>query len=411
MALVALPDMSQSTGRNRGRARGNKAAKRAAFPFINSQIIAVADRGNLDTLVSTVEHFLPEMNLVNMSTAMHRLAKLTANNLRLQNSLARNPVMQGLVESARLALSKSESGVAPPQCQALSNITWSMATVQVVDMELLNIIVRLSCTHLGSFKPFELSALLWAFAKLDSVDPAACSCAEQLFIMAAEHIPTDVDKFSLRCLVMTVWAFATARQYHERLFRGVATPLLHMLYSAQCQDLANAAWAYGTAGVRDDKLCAAISVQALRQLRDFKAQELSSTMWALAVLGCYRGEFLHASAGAVQAMDLPAPQLAHAVCALATDIHGAGAAAMLSLMPRCTIAIDTFEPQELANVAAAIAKHFRNKQPEQQHAGGELLPPQVAEFFPCWLGRRRTVCRPSPGTASRSWPRPSWPPA
>merc|ERR1719436_463193 len=169
--------MSQVVGSGRARARGRKAAKRATFPYINSQIIRVAEFGDPQMLVTTIEGYLSQMNLVNLSTALHRLAKFAANSYQFQAALLRHPVLPGLLATTRAALSKSEAGGAPPQCQALSNITWSLATVQCVDLELLEVASRLAYKHVASFKPFELSAALWAFAKLHSVEPAACERA------------------------------------------------------------------------------------------------------------------------------------------------------------------------------------------------------------------------------------------
>jgi len=45
---------------------------------INAVIIRTFETGNLNKLLIMIEHNLPSMNLVNLSTALNRLAKLTA---------------------------------------------------------------------------------------------------------------------------------------------------------------------------------------------------------------------------------------------------------------------------------------------------------------------------------------------
>lgn len=386
-------DMQQNGpgGRHRNRARGRKAIKRATFPFINSQIIAIADSGDLDLLISTIEGYIPQMNLVNVSTAMHRLAKMTSSNPHLQSALQQHSVMINLTNFARAALRKAEMSTSPPQCQALSNITWSMATIQIVDLDLLQTAARLSYRHIQSFKPFELSAGLWAYAKLDSLSPEACESAGPLFQAAGEYIPAKVDQFSFRCLVMSAWAFATARQHNERFFRGIASQMQSMIHTAQCQELANAAWAFSTAGVREEKLFHELARNAMRLLADFKPQELSNIMWAFAAAGHFREDFFLASAAAVQTLDLQPQQLANMMWALSRirPRHRVTATTILALLPRCTGSLECFKPQELASVALAVAKCFGNVSVESQDrnnsdpnsASNATSHSQVHEFF------------------------------
>lgn len=373
------------------RAKGRKAAKRATYPFINSQIISVANSGDFDRLVSTIANYLPDMNLVNISTAMHRLTKLTSSSPNCQAALNQHPVLQDLVTSARGALARSEATNASPPCQSLSNITWSLATLQFVDLELLQMAARLSHKLISSFKPFELSSTLWAFGKFESIDAAAVQCAVPLFEAAAELIPRNVEQFSFRCLVMTAWAFAAAKQHDVRLFRGIAAQMLTDVHTAQCQELANAAWAFSTAGVREDRLLMELSRKALRQLSEFKPQELCNMMSALADLGFYPEDFFVACARMAQSLDLQPPQLASVLwaCSHIRPRHQATATLVMVLLPRVTQSIESFEPQELALVALAVAKccgksvsgDLYEASPPSQGAGFSGLPPQAVEFF------------------------------
>lgn len=380
------------SGRNRHRVRGRQAAKRATFPFINSQIIAVADTGDLALTVSTIEAYVPEMNLVNISTALHRLAKLTANDQQAQLRLRQHPVLTALLAAARQLLDRARAGGASPHCQALSNITWALATIQFADVPLLEAVAELSHGRVADFKPFELSATLWAFAKLDAVDPAACHCAADLFWAAAEYIPNHADVFTFRCLVMTAWAFATAKQHDGRLFRGIAARMLPMVQTANCQELANAAWAFSTAGVRHERLLSELARKALQQLGDFKPQELSNMLWGFAASGFFHEDFFVSAARAAQYLELQAQQMANVLWALSRlrPRHRAVQAALLALLPRCNWMLESLKPQELASVALAAAKCFGRPgggDHGQESTGSAALPPQVNDFFLAALPR------------------------
>lgn len=387
-------------GKSAGRHRGRRQQKRFTFPYINSQIIQVAEAGDLAKLITTIENYLEQMNLVNVSTAMHRLAKLTSASPQSQSCLRQHPVLAGLLATARSALARAEGSGSPPQCQALSNITWSMATISLVDLELLRKAAYLSHRHVHSFKPYELSSALWAYAKLDSLSREACEGATPFFQASASHILEHVEDFSFRCLVMSAWAFATARHHSERLFRGIAAQILcpsstasaasSSVQTAQCQELANAAWAFATAGIREERLFHELAKKALRHLVDFKGQELSNIMWAFAANGFIREDFFVASAQAVLGMELTPQQLSNVTWSLSRTRprHRASVIAMSALLPRCTAAIADFKPQELASVALAAAKCFgqgSGTEPMELHADdvepSETLPREVFDFF------------------------------
>jgi len=160
---TALP-ASKAKKSRRMRYRPRQEAKRATFPFINGQIIAVSDTGDLALTLSIIETYISDMNLVNMATALHRLAKLSANDKRMRAALQEHSVVAQLVEFAKLSLKRTQEAGGSPHCQVLSNIVWALATLQIPDLQLLEAIALLSCKQLADFKPFELSAAIWAFA-------------------------------------------------------------------------------------------------------------------------------------------------------------------------------------------------------------------------------------------------------
>eukprot|EP00420_Gonyaulax_spinifera_P026486 CAMPEP_0197911020 /NCGR_PEP_ID=MMETSP1439-20131203/72017_1 /TAXON_ID=66791 /ORGANISM="Gonyaulax spinifera, Strain CCMP409" /LENGTH=91 /DNA_ID=CAMNT_0043532727 /DNA_START=1 /DNA_END=273 /DNA_ORIENTATION=+ len=88
---------------------------------------------------------------------------------------------------------------------------WSLATLQIPDEALLKQVAILATASISVFKPFELSTLLWAFAKIDIPDTLT-EKIHLLFCAASGHIQRSLSEFSMRSLAMLAWAFAAARQ-------------------------------------------------------------------------------------------------------------------------------------------------------------------------------------------------------
>lgn len=327
---------------------------------------------------------LPQMNLVNLSTAIHRLAKLAATDPQSQAELRNSPAFEELLHAVSHALSSVDPTEAQPQ--SLSNVAWSLATVRSVNRPLLQVVAGLAVTNISSFKPFELSTILWAFAKLSTVD-GSLVCLKPVFQAAAAHIMKQVAEFGFRCLATTAWAFATARQRHARLFRSIAAQMGPMVYAANCQEMANTAWAFGTADFHDEQLFTELAEKALSQLREFKPQELSNMLWGFATNGFFHEAFFSNASLAAQQMNLQSQHLANIVWAFVRvrPQHQVTHATILSMLPVCTRQLETFKPQEVSSTALAVAKAFSpGEEFERQHSMPQvdmMLPPQILDFF------------------------------
>merc|ERR1719223_1616577 len=195
--------------------------------------------------------------MVNVSTTFHRLAKLAPGGINEHQ--ADHPALLGLLATSRRLLEKPDAGA--PQCQALSNVTWSLATLQVLDVSLLRLVVVLGQRHLASFKPFELSSMLWALAKIGSTEATVREFSAAFFANSAKHIPSTLSEFSFRCLVMTSWAFATARQCDPVLFNAMAARIAPEVPAANCREVADTAWAFSSAGVHHEGLFSRLAVR------------------------------------------------------------------------------------------------------------------------------------------------------
>mmetsp|Transcript_67861 Transcript_67861/g.147775 ORF Transcript_67861/g.147775 Transcript_67861/m.147775 type:complete len:887 (-) Transcript_67861:75-2735(-) len=339
--------------------RGNQSrGERDSFPWVNAQIISASETGTTNQLLTTIAALLSQMNLVNLSTALHRLAKVTSNDSHAQGELRRHPTLDQLLVAICDVLGSIDASEAQPQ--SLSNIAWSLATIRLVKRPLVQVLASLAVTNMASFKPFELSTMLWALTKIGGVDESAAWAAKPVFQAAAAHIVKNVQTFAFRCLATTVWAFATAKQRHARLFRCIAAQMMPLVHSANCQELANTVWAFGTADFHDDHLFAEVAEQSLLRLEQFKAQEISNILWGFATNGFFHEAFFAHASVIVQGMELEAQHLANILWAFARvrPRHPLTQVTVLALLPNCTAQLNSFKPQEVSSTALAVAKAF-----------------------------------------------------
>lgn len=366
--------MGSSKGKGKGAAgRKAKGGRGGTHPWINSQIIQASENKDVGHLMNVIMQHLPQMNLVNLSTALHRVAKIVGNDAWLQGQLRQNSSLDTLLNSVCTALNVVEATEVQPQ--SVSNVVWSLATLRIVHRPLLQVISLVCVSNMAQFKSFELSTTLWALAKLGSMEDSA-PVDKAVFYAAATHIHNNVNDFGFRCLATTAWAFATAKQRHARLFRSMAAAMLPAAAGANCQEMANTAWAFGTADFHDDALFQELAEQAIHRLEEFKPQEISNMLWGFATNSFFHEGF-YARAGAVaQNMELQSQHLANILWAFARvrPKHPLTQQTVLALLPVCTRQLATFKPQEVSSTLLATAKAVGS--------GDEMTPlaPTLANF-------------------------------
>jgi len=348
--------MGSAKGKGKG-SGGHKAkgGRGGTHPWINSQIIQASENKDVGHLMNVIMQHLPQMNLVNLSTAIHRVAKIVGSDLWLQNQVRQNSSLETLLNSVCTALNVVEATEVQPQ--SVSNVVWSLATLRIVHRPLLQVISLVCVSNMAQFKSFELSTTLWALAKLGSLEDSA-PVDKAVFYAAATHIHNNVNDFGFRCLATTAWAFATAKQRHARLFRSMAAAMLPAAAGANCQEMANTAWAFGTADFHDDALFQELAEQAIHRLEEFKPQEISNMLWGFATNSFFHEGF-YARAGVVaQHMDLQSQHLANILWAFARvrPKHPLTQQTVLALLPVCTRQLATFKPQEVSSTLLATAK-------------------------------------------------------
>jgi len=359
---------------------------------INFKIIKSFEKGDLAEVLSTVAGHLPWMNLVNLTTALHRLAKMTSTCSKSQDLLKGDPGFEQLLHSIFLWLDTLEPGVLA--AQPLSNVAWALATLNLGRTDLVSKVVALASSSVSSFKPFEMSTFLWACAKLGAMDDSIAQCTEPLFEAAASHITATAEVFSFRCLANALWAFATAKQYNASLFSCTIAHMLPHVHVANCQELANTTWALGKVTFWHEEMFSELANHAFLRLPEFKPQELSNIIWGFGSVGFFHKEFLIGATAALRTMDLTTQHLANILAAVvcAAPGHPVTRATILSLLPRCCDQMGAFKPQEMSASMLALAKAFgsgRGRPPcntdlQHEHAVPKIVHQFVAAAAP-WV--------------------------
>lgn len=114
-----------------------------------------------DMIFDFVRNHIEIMNGINLATAVHRVARcyLTMDNNPRQKVRC-NPVLAAMLNAIE---NMAVAGSLPQNCSSI--ITWSCATMGLFRTSLFLVSGRLARDRLFSFKPYEITNILWAFAQ------------------------------------------------------------------------------------------------------------------------------------------------------------------------------------------------------------------------------------------------------
>jgi len=356
--MFAMPPaaaaQSPDTGLFAARSKVRKAARRALCPLINGKVIEIADSGDYTSLLRIIEEHLPDMNLVNMTTSLHRLAKLCSESGEARALLrheAHQLVLRDLLSGISVALLRCELGLNDSRRQALSNIIWSLGTLKCVQLQLLQITATLAEEHLTLFKPFELVSTAWAFAKLGTLHPTAREIVAPVQRAAVTVIAGVVDKLGFRFLAMAAYALVVSGLYDQKVLSSIAGRMVPMLRRTSCSPevLVDVALSFSSYGLRNGKMLMGIANQGLRNIKHFDAFELADLCQILSSEGVNCLAFYDACVRQCEVAAMPQMQQ--------TTIMNAVARARTQfarLRPeRCAIFVS--QPQPVSNATTAFA--------------------------------------------------------
>eukprot|EP00445_Apocalathium_hangoei_P011525 CAMPEP_0203868176 /NCGR_PEP_ID=MMETSP0359-20131031/16954_1 /ASSEMBLY_ACC=CAM_ASM_000338 /TAXON_ID=268821 /ORGANISM="Scrippsiella Hangoei, Strain SHTV-5" /LENGTH=799 /DNA_ID=CAMNT_0050786547 /DNA_START=80 /DNA_END=2478 /DNA_ORIENTATION=+ len=286
-------------------ARKNQSKASQLKMQINGYITNVAEAGDIKALLATIQAYLGDMNDINLATAMHRVGKLsTRKEAKNVDSVTTDPAFEQLykIVSSRIlnhpwracnggSKSKNQSGM---QVQNMSVIAWACSIMKIRDEQLFAAISEVAAPRISDFQPFEMSQLIWAFAKL------SLPCPELFGAVSQRLLWRQPGEFKGLCLSMIAWSFATAEVRDVALFQSLASELPRWAEELRPQELSSCLKAFAQVGVCDPALFDSFGLSAAwpAKIQGFKMDELVDLLWAFAQAG-RRNDTLFAQVGAV----------------------------------------------------------------------------------------------------------------
>merc|ERR1719174_310666 len=162
----------------------------------------------------------------------------------------------------------------------MSIVCWSCATLRFREEKLMEKISEIVLPCLNELKPFELSNMLWAYAKLSMGNPPLLAAVSERMLSRQQ------GEFSMQCLSMIAWSFATEKQRDASVFYSIANEIVNHACAKKPQEIANTLWAYAKNRCTEVRLFEELASAAISSgmLWSFKPQELSNTVWAFATV-------------------------------------------------------------------------------------------------------------------------------
>lgn len=345
-------------------------------------ISTVADAGNLAKLFDVIHTRLPDMNGINLVTAFHRVAKLASAGGCSERDLAaakRHQVFQELFntilshvqghslrpvpcrspmcteqpsERAQVPSKKPDGREMPVQC--LSIVAWSCAMLQIRHRLLFSAIAEIAGPRLQELKPYELSNMLWAFAKLSLNH-------NDLFRSVAARLASRAEgDFKVQCLSTMAWAFATVKRRNLAVFNSLAEELVKNAHEMKPQEISNTLWAFAKTSCAHAALFEALGDVAASTCDAglFKPQEISNTAWAFATAGIHHpGVFCRLEAASVRLRWTMMPQnVANILWAFAKLRVPTSAELLPALLEVSASKMPQHKPQELSAIVWASSQ-------------------------------------------------------
>jgi len=384
---------------------------------INRKLTQAAN-ANAFAVLNVVSEELKYMNGVNMATALHRIARHCVKGesgpdaaaspealKEVQEHPAYAALLQAVEQQAEVALFAQSCGradesedVLPAQCASI--IAWSLACLDIYNERLLSVLAALAVPGLKAFKFYEVTNMLWAYAKLK----AGGRGSVLIEALAQRLRRRRLGEYKPHCLTLALWSFAELGVNDMVLADSIASELRREADCLQPQEVCNISWALAH-GFRSPRL-----LDTLREalagdvLRRFKPHEFSSLMQSITTGGVpLPGLFGRCGAPALR---LAKSMKAKHILSTLKACEVAGCRECPDLVPRLLdVAVDqigNFEVHELV-AATCIAAELYPEHPGFFKAYATCLVPLLSELSVdnlADLSHAFIKCR---DTASASW--------
>ncbi|UKK02997.1 hypothetical protein MACK_003099 [Theileria orientalis] len=193
---------------------------------------------NSTQILSTIGEKLKQMNAVNVSTAIHRLAKYS------------NPYNRFAVcnhESFGKLVSMVGDHMLQFDPQGLTNIFWSITKLRITP-KWINCLLEQINIHANSLNVNELANCLFCISKLTRADDLSLELRFKILSLVQDKITQFKRPLDLTC-VSTALARLNVR--NPVLFGHISSQVLSTLDDFKIQEICGVAWAYASLGFTD----------------------------------------------------------------------------------------------------------------------------------------------------------------
>lgn len=248
--------------------------------WVNKSITKeLRDLSSAADILEVCEKRLPEFNLINAVTALHRMAKAHDSRAVIHSR------MENLLR--RVA---SDPGCAP---QDLTNVALQCAHLRITEADLLGKVCAASASKIAQFDSQQIAKTSWAFAKIRYDNSSFMSAISSATI-------ARTPEWSPRHLGNTAWAFATLGGYSDPLLEAIANTAVSRSSELNPQSITNMSWAFATCKWYDEELMDALAERSYDVIGEFKPMEISNTLWACATLKYTNRKLLRLFSSAAQ---------------------------------------------------------------------------------------------------------------
>ncbi|KAK9908644.1 hypothetical protein WJX75_000861 [Coccomyxa subellipsoidea] len=281
--------------------------------LVNRLLSQISDWRTVFTVLRDLE---PLFDHINISTAMHRLAKVSyrskvplavvqehpmyphllavllkkitvgkmrarqlANTLWAFGKLGHDA--EDLVDALLYQLQRTH--IVTWQEQEISNVVWAMATLSRSDERMLDRMARDALRRgMSAFVPQAVSNMVWGFAVLEYNNNA-------FMLAVAEYFVMDLSHFATQAVSNILWGCAVLNFYDQDMFNAAALEIQHRIASFNDQEISNSLLAFAKMEHVDVSLLRAFEQDITRpqRLREFTSQALSNMAWSFATLRWY----------------------------------------------------------------------------------------------------------------------------
>ncbi|CAE8670102.1 unnamed protein product [Polarella glacialis] len=323
--------------------------QRSSGPGIGNGNRAVepTERSAMESLALRLETFAAEGKLG---------AKSLGNVMMATRYFTRHPMLDSLLLASAKAF---RSSLADASAQDLANSAWALAKASRVDEKTMDAIAEESLRKMSGFQVLDLCKCAWAFAtfKLKPTQLYPALSAES-FRKRSQFMNSPRD------LVGLVWSFAKVAAREAQLEKLVEQGVLQMFHQFKAQDIANTLWSIAKLDFGSALVSTLANCPACQELGKFSPQHLSNIAWAMGQLQGDRCrspclELLQTVAThlvtAGRVVELSPQGISNTLWALAaTEL--CDHAVLTALAHEADKKLQHFQPQELANIAWAVAR-------------------------------------------------------